>query len=274
VICLGEKRSGDVFTETDRVLLGALADRVGEQLRRFDREELAREERQLVDRLRKFVPGAVRDQLERGTELSPGEREVTVLFVDLIGYTKLSEGRQPDEIFSAVSRYTETVSEIVHRHGGAVVDFSGDGLMVVFGGLHALPKKECAALQAGREIASAVRAIEVTPRDSEVPAIFLEAGVGIATGDAFVGTIRSVEREIWCVLGNTTNLAARLEALTRELDAAVVIDDTTAARCREELDDFRSLGPRPIRGRSRAIDLYALPRDSAPAARNGKGLSP
>ena len=152
---------------------------------------------------------------------------------------------------------------MVRQHGGAVVDFSGDGLMAVFGGLRPLEEKEAAAVRAGRAIVDAVRDVPVAPGARGAAAPPLEVGVGIATGEAFVGTIRSVERDIWSVLGNTTNLAARLESLTRDFDAAIVIDEVTADRVRDHLEDFQALGPHPIRGRSRAVELYALPRRAA-----------
>ena len=84
-------------------------------------------------RLGSYVPGAVARQINMGDELEPAEREVTVLFVDIRGYSALSEGRAPDEIFSTVNSYTLTVSELVNKFGGSVVEFNGDGMMAVFG---------------------------------------------------------------------------------------------------------------------------------------------
>ncbi len=259
LICLGEKRSGDVFTDTEVVLLGTVADHAALQLQRFDQDQLVRDEREMMDRMRKFVPGAVREQLERGVDLEPGSREVTVLFADIQGYTRFSEARQPGEIFSTISDYTARVSELVRAEGGAVVDFSGDGLMAVFGASGPLADKERAALRAARRIGPAVRQLGRRAGGEGG----LEVGVGVATGEGFVGTIRSIDRDIWCVLGNTTNLAARLEGLTRDLAAQIVIDETTAARCRGEIDDFQSLGPRPVRGRSAPIELHVLARERA-----------
>ncbi len=257
-ICLGGKRSGDVFRETERVQLARVADRAAEQFARFDREQLAHAERELVDKLKGFVPGAVRAQLERERHIDPGPCEVTVLFADLVAYTRFAESRTPDEIFSAVSRYTEVASAIVQDHGGAVVDFRGDGLMAVFGAPEALAEKETAALRAASAIVAAVEEITRAPEDA-TPA-GLRAGVGVATGKAFVGTIRSIERDIWTVLGNTTNLAARLEGMTRDHDAAVMIDEETARHAGAAAAPFQSIGPTTVRGRSTPIELFVLPR--------------
>jgi adenylate cyclase len=160
-LCLGPKRSGDVYTSTDLSLLAALAEAVSQQLRHFDQEDVTREAQAMQESLRRYVPGAVAEQLASGAELSSGEREVAVLFVDIRGYTAFSQSRKAEEIFSTVNRYTETVSEVVQRHAGSVVEFNGDGMMAVFGAPRELVHKERAAVEAGREIVTAVGALEV-----------------------------------------------------------------------------------------------------------------
>ncbi len=85
------------------------------------------------------------------------------------------------------------------------------------------------------------------------------AGVGIATGAAFVGNIQAVDRMIWTALGNTTNLAARLQTLTRDLNAAMVIDLATWRATGDATADFKLREQVPIRGRSQREDVYVLP---------------
>jgi class 3 adenylate cyclase len=252
-LCLGPKRSGDVYTSTDLSLLAAVAETVAHQLRRFDQDEVIREGREMQASLRRYVPGAVAEELSSGAELTSGEREVSVLFVDLRGYTSFSESRRAEEIFSTVNRYTETVSQIVHEHAGSVVEFNGDGMMAVFGAPRELAHKERAAVEAGREIVDAVGAMTVEGGET------LSVGVGIATGEAFVGNIRAVDRMIWSAIGNTTNLAARLQGLTRDLDAALVIDAATWERAQPAATGFEKRPDVPIRGRRETQDVYALP---------------
>jgi len=260
-LCVGPKRSGDVYTTTDLSHLAALGEAVSGQLVRFDREETLRQAREMQDSLRRYVPGAVADELASGSELTPGERHVSVLFVDMRGYTTFAESRAPAEIFSTVNRYTERVSEIVRKHGGAVVEFNGDGMMAVFGAPRALPAKERAAVAAGSEILRAVESLPLEDRSSAASP--LSVGVGVATGPAFVGNIRAADRMIWSAIGNTTNLAARLEALTRELGAALVIDAATW-RALPEPEGFRRHPALPIRGRREPEDVYALPQSLSP----------
>jgi len=248
-----------VYTSTDLSLLAAVAVTVSRELRRFDQEQTIRQAREMQESLRRYVPGAVADQLARGADLEPAEREVSVLFVDLRGYTSFAESRRAEEIFSTVNQYTATVSAIVRRHGGSVVEFNGDGMMAVFGAPRELPEKESAAVAAGREIVAAVTAL---PMANELREGALSVGVGIATGSAFVGSIRTADRMIWSAIGNTTNLAARLQALTRELDASLVIDAATWNALDPPDLDFERESSIAIRGRSERETVYRLPLDN------------
>ncbi len=256
-LCLGPKRSGDVYTATDLSLLAAVADTVGKELRHYDQQETMHEAREMQASLRRYVPGAVAEAFPRGTDLSPAEREVSVLFVDIRGYTGFAESRRAEEIFSTVNRYTETVSRIAAEHAGSVVEFNGDGMMAVFGAPRKLAHKERAAVEAGREIVEAVAVLPVEGGEAK-----LSVGVGIATGEAFVGNMQAVDRLIWSAIGNTTNLAARLQGLTRELDTAVVIDAPTWERAQTAAVGFEKHPAVPIRGRRETQDVYALAGES------------
>jgi class 3 adenylate cyclase len=260
-LCLGPKQSGDVYTPTDLSLLAAVAETVFQRLQHFDQNDVIREGRAMQESLRSYVPGAIADQLSSGAELTSGEREVTVLFVDIRGYTSFSEGRKAEEIFSTVNQYTEAVSQIVQKHAGSVVEFSGDGMMAVFGAPKELAHKERAAVEAGYEIVDAVGALEV--EDATGGQTKLSVGVGIATGEAFVGNIQAVDRMIWTAIGNTTNLAARLQSLTRELDASLVIDHATWEKAQPAAAGFDKRPDVPIRGRRATQDLYVLAMPAA-----------
>ena len=179
-----------------------------------------------------------------------------MLFVDIRGYTGFSEPREAEEIFHTVNRYTERVSALVQAHNGVVVEFHGDGMLTVFGAPDEIPMKERAAVQAARDIIAAIPALSA-PGEGAGPG--LSVGVGIATGPAFVGNIQSADRFIWTVIGNTVNLGARLQNLTRELDAAVAIDDTTFQRARLACVDFVHHSDVAIRGRTQLETVHALP---------------
>lgn len=267
IVCLGEKGSGDVFTTADRVLLETIVERAADLLERFDERERQRQERAMHERLRRYVPGTLAEEIRAGSELAPEEREVTVLFVDIRGYSSYAQALAPDEVFSTVNRYTETVSAAVTAGGGAVVEFNGDGMMAVFGAPRPLTAKERAAVETARRIRTAVEALELGASRRELASARgpgsagrLSVGVGIATGPAFVGNIQAVDRWIWSAIGSTTNLAARLQALTREIGAAIAMDRATfAAAGSEACARFVARPGMAIRGRDEPLDVYALP---------------
>jgi class 3 adenylate cyclase len=255
--CLGPKRSGDIYTPTDLAWLGAVAGKVSDRLLALDATAVAEQAHAMQEALRRYVPGAVAARLASGQDMEAGEREVTVLFVDIRGYTGFSEARQAEEIFHTVNRYTETVSQLVRARGGTVVEFHGDGLLAVFGAPDAMAMKERAAVRVARDMVAAMAA---PPASAASPQPTLSVGVGIATGPAFVGNIQSSDRFIWTVIGNTVNLAARLQDMTRELDAAVAMDDTTFRRAgRETCAAFVRHADLAIRGRAEPETVHALP---------------
>jgi adenylate cyclase len=164
-----------------------------------------------------------------------------------------------------------------------VVEFSGDGMLAVFGAPDELSMKERAAVQAAGDIVAAMAAMagpgsserrpqtsglrpqNKTPDPDPKPEVrgrepTLSVGVGIATGPAFVGNIQSSDRFIWTVIGNTVNLAARLQSMTRELNAAVAVDDTTFRRAGgETCAAFVRHADLAIRGRAQPETVHALP---------------
>jgi len=169
-------------------------------------------------------------------------------------------------VFSTVDRYTQHVSQIVRDHGGSVVEFHGDGLMAIFGAPKTLQSKESAAVAAGRQIVESIAYVgEGSPNPEP-----LSVGVGIATGESYVGNIRAVDRVIWTAIGNSVNFAARLESMTRELNASMVIDEATWMALGPSGTNFQRLEEVQIRGRTGAYDVFALPLE-APAGEEEEG---
>jgi class 3 adenylate cyclase/glucose uptake protein GlcU len=244
--CLGRKRTGDIYTPAELALLGASSSASAEVLARMDDAEVLRQARAMQESLRRYVPGVIAEQLASGRALDAHEREVTVLFVDLRGFSSFAERRAAEDVFSTVNEHTERVSRLVRAHGGAVVEFNGDGMMAVFGAPEPLDHKERRAVEAAREI------VDSSPAD-------LSVGVGIASGLGFSGNIRAADRWIWSVIGDTTNLAARLQALTRELGVSIAIDGATKRAAGYVCADFALHREVQIRGRSQRIDVFALP---------------
>jgi class 3 adenylate cyclase len=264
LICLGAKASGDIYTATDRALLTAVADKVSDALLRFDEAEILQRERAMRDSLERYVPTSVADQLAAGRELEGGERDLAVLFVDVRGYSTYSEGKGADTVFSVVSILTDAVSTVIRRHGGTVVEFLGDGVMAVFGAPDPLPAHSRAAVLAGCEVVTAVAGLELSAEQKGERA--LAVGVGIATGRAFVGNVETKDRLIYTAIGDTVNLASRLQSMTRDLEAAIAIDTKTREEAGTAADAFEHRGAKPVRGRRESADVWILPLKADPAA--------
>ncbi|HME71116.1 MAG TPA: adenylate/guanylate cyclase domain-containing protein [Myxococcota bacterium] len=251
--CLGPKRSGDIYTQTDLALLAAVAHACSEVLARLDQTAIAREAGEMQAALRRYVPGAIAQQISQRQELEPREREVSILFVDIRDYTHFAAVRPAEDVFATVNEQTERVSALVQSQGGVLVEFNGDGMMAVFGAPDPLASKERAAVEAARKIVDSMPAS-------------LAVGVGIATGPAFVGNLRASDRLIWSAIGSTTNLAARLQSLTRELRASIAMDATTHARAGYVCADFVRHEKVAIRGREEREEVFALPLRAVGAA--------
>jgi class 3 adenylate cyclase len=254
LVCVGPKTSGDIFTAWESALLEGVAERAAIQLDRFDDADRARREQRLIEELRRYVPATVERVLADGARPEAGEHEVSIFFVDVRGSTAWAEARSDAEVFEMMGRFTREAAEIVERHGGTVVEFAGDGFMAVFGAGGEETGKERAAIEAGRGILASVRG-------GLLPVELLPArpiGVGIATGTAYVGDVSIGSHVIWTALGDTANLAARLESLTKELGAVIVVDERTRRGAADGAADFTALGKVEIRGRGQPVRLYAL----------------
>src|SRR5207244_1238337 len=114
--------------------------------------------------------------------------DVSVLFVDIRGYTAYSEVRTAGTLFSMVNRYTEAVSAVIERRGGTVVEFLGDGLMAVFGAPDPMPDHARVSVQVACEVVATVRDLGLDVAEGEAA---IGVGVGIASGQAFVGNVRT-----------------------------------------------------------------------------------
>ena len=255
LLCLGAKRSGDVYTPTDLRLLATIGEAASLRLEHFAQAETIAHTRGVRDALRRYVPTALADALDTGRDLAPVEQDVTVLFVDLRGYTTLCERLAPGAVYELTSHYTAVVSAVLHRHGGHLVEFSGDGMMALFGAPQAVADKERAAVDAACELVFALHAHGPRGPDGAP----LSAGIGIATGQALCGNIRSADQVIWSAVGDVVNLAARLQSLTRDIDASVVIDPRTRDAAAGAAAGFRRLDAVRLRGRSEPVVAYALP---------------
>ncbi|KAB2339957.1 adenylate/guanylate cyclase domain-containing protein [Actinomadura rudentiformis] len=150
--------------------------------------------------------------LERGIDLGGELREVAVIFVDIVGSTRLAADRPPTEVVKLLNDFFAVVVEVIGRHGGWINKFEGDAALAIFGAPLDLDGAETRALAAARELAERLRA--------EMPGV--EAGVGVSAGEAVAGHIGAEERFEYTVIGDPVNEAARLTDLAKSTAGRVL----------------------------------------------------
>lgn len=181
-------------------------------------------------------------------------RQLTVLFCDLVGSTALASRLDPEDLRDVVRAYQEMATTAIARHDGHIAQYLGDGLLVYFGFPKAHEDDAARAVRAGLEIASEIGAL-VHPSVS-LPAP-LRVRVGIHTGLVVVGDVGGGDRHEALALGETPNVAARLQALAEPND--VVISDVTQ-RLVDGLFDVEALGDQPLKGLERPVRIHRVRR--------------
>ncbi|WP_020651792.1 adenylate/guanylate cyclase domain-containing protein [Massilia niastensis] len=216
----------------------------------------ARAKRALRSSFAGYVSPAVLREIEAGRlDAGAGSSvcEVCVLFSDIRGFTALSERLAPEAVVALLNRYFSRMTAVVHKHGGTVDKFIGDGLMAVFGAPNVLPSSEKAALEAAHEMLVELAALNGEWRDEHGAP--LEIGIGVHSGKAIAGHIGSPERHAFTVVGDTVNVAARLEALSKEVGYPIVCSQAVAAALGHP-PVLAALGEHQLRGRKGSLALY------------------
>ncbi len=193
--------------------------------------------------------------LSRDPGLSGTEEEVTVMFVDIRGFTARSAGRPPQEVVAGLNEFLGAMVRVVEtQHAGMINKFLGDGFMALFG-VGGLPGHADEALRAARAIQAAL----VTLNRAAVARGQLAVGIGIGlhSGPVVVGSIGSPERLEYTAIGSTVNLASRVESLTKQLGEPLLLTAATREFLREPVP-LRDLGAHPIRGMSAPVALFAV----------------
>ena len=190
-------------------------------------------------------------------------REVTVLFSDIRGFTSLSEHRRPEEIVALLNRYFEMQVEVIFRHQGTLDKFIGDAIMAFWGAPMAQPQHAVLAVQAALGMAEALERF-AGDLAREDPAVRFAIGIGVHTGPAVVGFLGTPRRLDYTAIGDTVNLASRIEGCTKGV-ATVLVSEATRAQCGEAFD-FIDRGAFEVKGREQAVRLF----EPRPRRRSGE----
>jgi adenylate cyclase len=226
------------------------------------------------DLFTRFVPEDVVDEVlasSDGLRLGGIQREGTVMFSDLRGFTSMAESLTPARVIEVLNHYLSEMSDAILNHGGTLVAYMGDGIMAVFGA--PLPQED----HADRGLAAALEMRDVRlPRFNE----WLRAeglsegfrmGIGLNSGSVMSGHVGSERRVEYTAVGDTTNTASRIEGMTKGTPHQLLLSGQTKDALMHPPDGFIDFGEAEIRGRVEKMTLWSLPEPGAEAADDATG---
>ncbi|MCP4289442.1 MAG: adenylate/guanylate cyclase domain-containing protein [Gammaproteobacteria bacterium] len=208
------------------------------------------ERRSVTDMFGRHVPKAIAEMMisDKGV-LEPVESEATVLFADIAGFTTLTEKLGPSGITNVLNAYFDDATDIISRYGGVITQFQGDAILAIFNVPVTDPAHAQKALDAAEELA---RRTNLKTYGDES----LSIRIGINTGHLIAGNVGGGGRQTYTVHGDTVNMAARLEAMNKELGTCILLSESTAERIADSR--LRKVGSVNIRGQSGQFQVFTV----------------
>jgi adenylate cyclase len=215
------------------------------------------EEREHVkDTFGRFVSRDVAEAVLAGRVPLEGEkREVSILFQDIRGFTALSEKLDPATLLNVLNRFFTEVVAAVEAEGGVVKQFTGDGVMALFGAPQARADHAPRAVRAALGMVARLESLNVLLEEKGFPALAI--GIGIHAGEVVSGLIGPDERVEYGVVGEPVNLAARVESLTKDIAATILVSGEVASRLNAEFQLGRTESL-PVKGKTEPVQVVEI----------------
>jgi class 3 adenylate cyclase len=226
----------------------------------LEKKRLRDQQHELV---RRFATSEVaQDLAQSGFALGGRRVQATVMFADIRSFTALVESQPPEETIELLNTYYTLMFDAINGRGGVVNQMIGDGLMALFGAPLPLADHAHGAAQAAIDMVELLGLFNAERETLGKPPI--RVGIGVATGEVVAGYTGTQQRATYTCIGDTVNLAARLEAHTKQVGCPVLVDASTAAALGTRLTCV-PLGAVEIRGKADAVEVFAL--DAVPPPR-------
>jgi adenylate cyclase len=216
----------------------------------------SRSKRELAHMFGTYVPPELVDQMvEQGAQnysMNAQNKELTVMFCDMRGFTKMSERMEPTQLQELLNSVFNRLTDIISRNRGTIDKYMGDCVMSFWGAPLELPNHAHLAVKTSMEMANAVRKINEEHRAKGIPEIGV--GIGLNTGTMCVGDMGSENRRAYTVIGDSVNLGSRLEGLSKVYGVDIVVSEATRKLAAEfawqELDRVR------VKGKEQAVAIF------------------
>ncbi|MGD0266470.1 MAG: adenylate/guanylate cyclase domain-containing protein [Candidatus Methylomirabilota bacterium] len=221
-------------------------------LRNFVHEERVRRE------MARFFSPEIARQIAHdrtGLVIASKRRPITVLFSDIRNFTSISEGLPPEEVVELLREYFNTMVPIVLKHGGTLDKYVGDALMGLFGAPLAQGDHAIRALRAALEMVAQLPLL--SPKWEARSGRPLQIGVGVNSGEAVVGVMGADSRREYSAIGDTVNLASRLEGVTKDFKTPIVVSHATVLALGDRFQ-VRELSEVKVKGRQESVRVYAV----------------
>jgi adenylate cyclase len=221
-------------------------------LRNFVHEERVRRE------MARFFSPEIARQIAHdrsGLVIASKRRPITVLFSDIRNFTSISEGLPPEEVVELLREYFNTMVPIVLKHGGTLDKYVGDAIMGLFGAPLAQEDHAIRALRAALEMVAQIPLL--SPKWEARSGRPLQIGVGVNTGEAVVGVMGADSRREYSAIGDTVNLASRLEGVTKDFKTPIVVSHATVVALGDRFR-VRELSELKVKGRQESVRVYAV----------------
>ncbi len=219
------------------------------------REERTRRETMERELSPFFSPEVLRVALDNPALLEPRRRDVSILFSDIRGFTRVTESIAPEALVAMLGLYLERMTDVVLKNGGQVDKYIGDAVMACFGAPTENPRHAHDVCRAALAMRAEVSRLQDEWERNGLPR--LGVGIGVNTGTVLVGKMGSSRKLEYTSIGDDVNFASRAEGLTKAYGAAIIVGQTTAERVRDEFV-LRDLGPVKVEGKERAVRIYEL----------------
>ena len=257
IIYVDSLLSTNRFSNEDLELLTAIANQAAIGIQQARLKEKILKEAEFRKRLSQYHSPDIVDlimkeiQEGRNTSLDVQEKEVTILFSDIQGFTSMSERLSPAEIANLLNDYFSLMTDIIFKHGGTLDKYIGDAIMAIFGAPFSHKDDAVRAVRAAVEMREELKNL-MTRKDDSVK---FNVRIGINTGDVVAGNIGSLQRMEYTVLGDAVNTAARLETMSKP--GQILIGEQTY-KLAKDFFEIKPVGKWKVKGKEKEVMVYEV----------------